>query len=100
MKKQRVSFIQVNFSQVYSPTKDAGKEMKEEFYAAHQEILNRKGTMDSIYMYQEVSQTGLCMALGNNYCNVWRHAIGRHSNTLFTQVQYSRTVWFDTVRYG
>ena len=66
MKKQRVSFIQVNFIQVYSPTKDAGKEMKEEFYAAHQEILNRKGTMDSIYyMYQEV--TGLCMALGNNY---------------------------------
>ena len=81
---------------MYSPTKDAGKEMKEEFYAAHQEILNRKGTMDSIYMYQEVSQTGLCMALGNNYCNVWRHAIGRHSNTLFTLAH----ILNGPVRYG
>ena len=37
MKKQRVYFIQV-----YSPTEDAGKEMKEEFYAAHQEIIDRE----------------------------------------------------------
>ena len=36
VKKQRVYFIQV-----YSPTEDAGKEMKEEFYAAHQERIDR-----------------------------------------------------------
>ena len=37
VKKQRVYFIQV-----YSPTEDAGKEMKEGFYAAHQEIIDRE----------------------------------------------------------